>query len=173
MRSDWRADNDTKVALSNLELNNKNLLQTNVNASDLYKQSQSAISQIILNRDLDAPAKNAAISQQLKLLQNGMSLIGNISGLTFNDAAGNKIGLDKLLDFGGDGGSGGGVTTSPQFATAQQAVTDSQNALNAAENNREGSNKIRGTRQRTAAAALASAQAELNRVAGQQNNLTV
>ena len=162
------ADNDTKMALSDMESQNKNLLQTNVSASELYKQSQSAISQIIMNRDLNAPAKNAAISQQLKLLQNGMSLIGNISGLTFNDANGNKIGMDKLLDFGG-----GGVTTSGPFATAQQAVTDAQAALDAATNNREGSRRIRTERQNIAQAALAKAQAEYDQVAGQQNNLTL
>ena len=167
-----KANNATKIAMTNLESQNKNLLQTNASASDLYKQSQSAISQIIMNKDLDAPAKNAAISQQLKLLQSGMSLIGNITGLTFNDANGNKIGMDKLLDFGGGGNSGGGVTTSGQFATAQKAVADAQAALNAANNNREGSRRIRAERQNITRAALTKAQSEYEQVAGQQNNLT-
>ena len=83
-------DADTRVEMVNIEANYRTLMQASQSASDLYQQTLKNISDITLNKDLDAAAKNAAIARQKELLQNGMNLIGSM----------NNLGIDDLVNFG-------------------------------------------------------------------------
>lgn len=93
------ADNATKTSLARIEADYKVLMQGNVSASEIYRGTMTNISNILMNKDLDGPAKSAAIDHQIKLLQNGMALVGGMNGMTFTDANGNQVNLEDLLDF--------------------------------------------------------------------------
>lgn len=159
------ADDATKTALATMDAQNRNLLQTNASAADLYKQGQTAISQIIMNKDLDGPAKNAAIAQQLQLMKNGMSLIGNISGLSFTDPSGNQVGMDKLLDFTKTNTQ---PVDSPQLIAARNAVQAAQGNLDAMMAYRGNSASARNNFQRKAREELAAAKSAYEQIAAQQ-----
>jgi hypothetical protein len=94
-------DATTRTDLVNIEANYRTLMQASASASDLYQQTLRNISDITANKDMNAEAKNASISQQKELLQNGMNLIGSM----------NNIGVSQLLDFSAGGASG--VTAAP------------------------------------------------------------
>lgn len=149
------ADNATKSDLANIEANYKVLMQSNASASDIYKGGQATISQILMNKDLDAPAKNAAINQQLQLIKNGMALVGGMSGMQFTDPSGNQVGLEGLLDFRAGEGIAPAVE-SPALISARNAVTAAEAALAAA--------NAGGSTRRKNAAMQQSARAELARV---------
>ena len=82
-------DNTSKVDLMNLEANYKNLMQTNASASELYKQAQVNMTNILSSNTMSAEAKQIAIRNQLTLLKAGMDIQSSISGLD----------LSGILDF--------------------------------------------------------------------------
>jgi hypothetical protein len=88
-------DADTRVELVNIEANYKTLMQASQSASDLYQQTLKNISDITMNKDLNAAAKNSAIQAQKDFLRNGMNLIGSM----------NNLGIGELLNFGGSTGA--------------------------------------------------------------------
>lgn len=152
------ADNATKSDLANIEANYKVLMQSNASASDVYKAGQANISAILMNKDLDAPAKNAAITQQLTLMKNGMAMIGGMSGMTFTDPSGKQVGLDGLLDFGpADAGGIGQRAESPALVAVRNDMQNAEAALVSAMNDKSGSRRVRGARQEAARNALAQA----------------
>jgi len=119
------ADNATKTALSNIEAQYKVLMQGNASASDIYKSGMANISAILMNKDLDGAAKNAAIAGQLQMIQNGMALIGGMNGMKFTDANGNEVSLQDLLDFSkpsGEGSGGAGGQESPEIIKAREVL---------------------------------------------------
>jgi hypothetical protein len=92
-------DADTRVEMTNIEANYRTLMQASQSASDLYQQTLKNISDITMNKDLDAGAKNAAIAQQKAYLQNGMNLISSM----------NNLDVEELLNFDIPGFEPGGV----------------------------------------------------------------
>ena len=157
------ADAATKTELANIEAQYKVLMQGNVSATDIYKSSMANISSILMSPDLDGPAKNAAILQQLALLKNGMAMVGGINAMQFTDASGNQVGLEDLLDFseGGAGGLGGIAQPieSPALIGARNAMEAAQAALNSAMTDMSGSRRLRAARQAAARAELARTKA--------------
>ena len=84
-------DSNTKLALADIEAGYKTLMQTSAGASDLYKQMVANAASIMSNKDMDFAAKNAAIQNQVNLLNSGLGVIGKIANvdlsglLTFNN----------------------------------------------------------------------------------------
>ena len=78
-----------KLQLADIEASYKTLMQANASAGELYQQSVKNITDIINNTDLDATAKDAAITQQLGYLKDGMEMFGAI----------NNLNLSALLNF--------------------------------------------------------------------------
>jgi len=111
-------DATTRTELVNIEANYKTLMQASQSASDLYMQTLKNLSDITMNKDLSAAAKNAAMQQQKDLLLNGMNLIGSM----------NNLGIGELLNFGGTtgGGTTGGGTTNQ---TPAPAPTDENSGI--------------------------------------------
>ena len=112
-------DADTRVGLANIEANFKTLMQASQSASDLYRQTIDAMSQITMNPNLNAEAKQAALTQQTQLLQNGMQIIGAM----------NNLNIGSLLDFsnitttpGGTVGSPGAPSPAPAPAFPQPGI---------------------------------------------------
>lgn len=73
-------DNNTKQNLALLQSQNQVLLQTNVNAANMFTQVTKAIADIATNTTLDDAAKKAATNSQLNLLNEGLRATGTISG---------------------------------------------------------------------------------------------
>lgn len=96
--------------LANIESNYKQLMQTSASASDLYKQTVSAIQAIQLSTDLDANAKQQAVDNQVALLKTGMGVTGAIANLNL----GNLITFDNT-------NTGAGGATDATLKTQQQA----------------------------------------------------
>lgn len=82
-------DSETRRQLSDIEASYKTLMQSEASASSLYQQSVKNISEIMMNPDLTAAAKTAAVNNQNSLLQTGMKIIGKMGNLN----------LDSLLTF--------------------------------------------------------------------------
>lgn len=82
-------DNTNKLQLADIEASYKTLMQAEASAMQLYQQSVKNISEILMNPDLDATAKQKAITNQNTLLKTGMQIMGKMSGLN----------LDSLLTF--------------------------------------------------------------------------
>lgn len=101
-------DAQTRENLAAVEASYKTLMQSSQSASDLYRQTIDAMSQITMNKDLDAPAKQAALTQQTQLLQNGMKLLGSI----------NNLNLSGLLNFGDVVTTPGSTVGTPKPAPA-------------------------------------------------------
>ena len=78
-----------KLQLADIEASYKTLMQANASAGELYQQSVKNITDIINNPDLNATAKDAAITQQLGYLKDGMEMFGAI----------NNLNLSALLNF--------------------------------------------------------------------------
>lgn len=72
-------DNNTKTSLAVLQSNNQQLLQTNVNAANMYSQAVQAIANITTNANLDANAKATAVQSQINLLNEGLRTTNAIS----------------------------------------------------------------------------------------------
>jgi hypothetical protein len=82
-------DQNNKLQLADIEASYKVLMQSEASAMTLYQQSVKNISEILMNPDLTAEAKTAAVNNQNNLLGTGMKIIGKMSGLN----------LDSLLTF--------------------------------------------------------------------------
>jgi hypothetical protein len=82
-------DQDTRKQLADIEASYKVLMQSEASAMQMYEQSVKNISEILMNPDLTAEAKTAAVNNQNALLKTGMNIIGKMSGLN----------LDELLTF--------------------------------------------------------------------------
>ena len=79
-------DLNSREALANVEANYKTLLQANSSASGMYEQYLKNISEISTNKDMDANAKSAAITNQVTYLNAGMKMLeglNSMQGLTF------------------------------------------------------------------------------------------
>jgi hypothetical protein len=81
----------TKLALGNIEASYKMLMQSSQSAADLYKQGMVNITNTMTNKDMTPDAKQAAVNNQLGMINAGLGIVGAISNLN----------LDTLLTFGG------------------------------------------------------------------------
>jgi uncharacterized protein YecA (UPF0149 family) len=78
-------DQDTRKQLADIEASYKVLMQSEASAMTLYQASVKNISEILMNPDLTAAAKTAAVNNQNSLLKTGMNIIGKMSGLNLED----------------------------------------------------------------------------------------
>jgi hypothetical protein len=78
-------DTQTRMQLADIEASYKVLMQSEASAMSVYQQSVKNISEILMNPDLTAAAKTAAVANQNTLLQTGMKIIGKMSGLNLDD----------------------------------------------------------------------------------------
>lgn len=78
-------DAANRTSLATIEANYKTLMQSSASASDIYKQSLANITNITMNPDMDATAKQAAVNQQVELLRDGMAVSSAINGLNLQD----------------------------------------------------------------------------------------
>jgi len=96
-------DNTTKMALATLDAQNRQLLQTNVNAANAYNQTIANIGAIAQNVNMDAAAKAQATQSQLNLLNEMLRTTNEIATTAQADIA--------TLDLGSFfGGGTGGLT---------------------------------------------------------------
>jgi hypothetical protein len=78
-------DQGNKLQLADIEASYKVLMQSEASAMTIYQQSVKNISEILMNPDLTAAAKTAAVNNQNQLLKTGMNIIGKMSGLNLED----------------------------------------------------------------------------------------
>jgi hypothetical protein len=74
-------DAATKEKLTNLESDNRQILQTSINAANSYAQYATNLANISLNDKLDGPAKQQAADNQLNALNAALKSYGAVSGL--------------------------------------------------------------------------------------------
>lgn len=74
-------DIGSKEKLTQVEADNKQLLQTNISAANVYAQYASALANISTSTSMDAGAKQQAADNQLAALQSALKAIGQVSGL--------------------------------------------------------------------------------------------
>ena len=79
----------TSQTLANIQATYQTTMQTSSSASQLYQQSIKNITAIAQDPTLDATSKQAAVSQQTQMLQDGMNLFGNL----------NNLGISQILSF--------------------------------------------------------------------------
>lgn len=79
--------------LAQLQGQYQQLIQSNASASQLFSNVSKTVNDIVSNRELDAPSKQAALDKQMQLLQSGLNVLGATSDtnltslLNFNTAA--------------------------------------------------------------------------------------
>ena len=73
-------DAGTKERLMSLDNNTKLLLQTNAAASDMYSNTVRNIADLTRDPSLNPAAKQAAVDNQLKLLNQGLQQLQSVSG---------------------------------------------------------------------------------------------
>lgn len=78
-------DGNQRMQLADIEAQYKTLMQSQSSAMSTYQQSIKNISEILMNPDLDAAAKQKAVANQNQLLKTGMDLIAKMSGLNLGD----------------------------------------------------------------------------------------
>mgnify|MGYP001559336520 CR=1 FL=1 len=115
-------DAATRTNLGNIEANYKTLMQASQSASDLWRQTVDAMTQISMNKDLDGDAKQAAMVQQTQLLQSGMKILGQMNNLNLKD----------LLNFGGVVTTPGNTVGQGAPVTGGSKVTTPRNPLDEA-----------------------------------------
>lgn len=79
-----KLDATTRTELMGVEANYKNLMQTNQSASNLYQEATARIAAIQMS-DLSSDAKNNAIYNLKVNLNDGLRVLGGISGLNLGD----------------------------------------------------------------------------------------
>lgn len=82
-------ESNANVLTKQIERDFQLLMRASASASDIYRQMQQNISNIVMNKDLDAGAKDAAIKQQIELTRGGFGAVGSLGG---------DVDLVKMLD---------------------------------------------------------------------------
>lgn len=80
-----KLDEGTKMKLAQVDSDNRQLLQTNISAANMYAQYATNLANIQGNKDMGQEAKDAAVASQLSALQAGLSAIGKTSGLNLSE----------------------------------------------------------------------------------------
>lgn len=73
-------DVNSKQALAVLDTQNRQLLQTNANAANMFQEVVKNIAAISVNDTLSKEAKDSAIASQINLLNQGLQTTANIAG---------------------------------------------------------------------------------------------
>jgi hypothetical protein len=89
-------DSATRLQLTDIEARYKTLMQANDSSSKLYTQAVANMNEIMMNKDLDAPAKQRALNNQASMLQTGMVIFDTM----------NQLNISSLLDFSQEIGPG-------------------------------------------------------------------
>jgi len=74
-------DNANKVQLATIQANYNQLMQANSSAGALYQQTVQAITSIQNSSTMNADTKQAAVAQQVQLLNSGLSMFSSINNL--------------------------------------------------------------------------------------------
>jgi hypothetical protein len=82
-------DGNTKVQLANIQAQYQELMQSSQSASDIYKTIVGNVTTIMTDKDMDPAAKQAAVNQQVQMLQSGMAVAGQVA----------NVNLGSLLNF--------------------------------------------------------------------------
>jgi hypothetical protein len=109
-------DSATKLQMADIEAGYKSLEAANTATYNMYQQAQKNITDISMSKDLDAAAKQTAISNQLTMLKNGMSILGAMDNMNLGD----------LLNFSASGGvisSADGAVAAPSTGTSTTPST--------------------------------------------------
>ena len=80
----------TKTNLANIEADYKTLIQTSASASDMFRQTQDAISKVVADTNMNAQAKATAINGYLGWMKTSLNLVASVNG----------VDLSNLLNFG-------------------------------------------------------------------------
>lgn len=100
-------DQQTQIAMSEIEAEYNQLMQASASAADLYSQMMTNITNISTNKDMDADAKTIAIQNQLTMLEEGLATLSTV----------NELELGDILDFTTVmTGSTGAIQPTPQPA---------------------------------------------------------
>ena len=81
--------NVMEIERAALDNKTKLLMQGNDSVKGLFMQTQQNITNIMMNKDLDAAAKDRAVTEQLNMMRASMALVGTLAG---------DINLTGLLD---------------------------------------------------------------------------
>lgn len=112
-------DAATKASLGKIENDNRQLLQANVNAANMYQQYATNLANISLNDKLDFAAKQTAMTNQTNVFNAGLQAIGEVSNLN----------LSKYFQ------SAAPVSTAPQAPQASLMANNNGGLLNAKDSN--------------------------------------
>lgn len=74
-------DMASKEKLTRISADNQQLLQTNINAANMYAQYVTNLANISISDKMDGPAKQAAADNQLAAFDAALKAVGHISGL--------------------------------------------------------------------------------------------
>jgi hypothetical protein len=85
-------DNNTKVALGVLDTQNRQLLQTNANAANMFQETVKNIAAISVDATLNPAAKNTAVATQINLLKEGLQTTAGVASTLPADIAGLNLG---------------------------------------------------------------------------------
>jgi len=118
-------DNDTKMALSTLDVQNRALLQANANAQQMFDEVVKNIAGIAVDATLSKEAKDQATSSQLELLREGLATTANISATVPAEVSQ----LDLSQYFQTDPAKMTPEQRTAKATQLQQAVTAAQAAL--------------------------------------------
>lgn len=75
----------TQLALAELEAKYKSQMQTNTSASNLYQQTVKNITDLVNNKDLTPEARQAAIDQQIRMLNEGLATFASIGDIDISE----------------------------------------------------------------------------------------
>lgn len=110
-------DASIKSSLADIEARFKTQMQTSQSSATMYSDTMKSIGAIMTNPDLDGPAKQAAINQQMAALQNGLNLQMGISNIQ---------GIAELIGNMGSGVSNAPGTPNPAPAPPPQTAPPAQ-----------------------------------------------
>ena len=85
-----RDHGSVETNLANIEADYKTLIQTSASASDMFRQTQDAISKVVADTNMDANAKATAINGYLGWMKTSLNLVASVNG----------VDLGGLLNFG-------------------------------------------------------------------------
>lgn len=74
-------DSAMKTQLATIESDYKQVMQSSASASEMYKQMVKNVSDIALNKDMGATAKQQATNNQIQLFKDGMAITSKIGSL--------------------------------------------------------------------------------------------
>lgn len=109
---------DTKLFLGKLDADNRQLLQTNASAAQMFNEVAKNIAAIAADTRMSREAKDAATTTQLNMLNEGLQQLSEVARTDQAAIGGLDLGQYFLRGEEGEGGFGAGAGTTPSQGTS-------------------------------------------------------